>query len=81
MQCDTKFYFDCIVTGACYDDAVAVVTSGCVHEHLDTAFVCSDHLQKLERQSSVMMCVKCADQEPAHRCAIRILNKESSNEH
>lgn len=52
----------------CTNPAVATVTSGCVHEHMQTGMVCADHQEKI--LSHVSACGPCSVGSDPHSCPL-----------
>jgi formate dehydrogenase maturation protein FdhE len=52
---------------------VAIVTGGCVHEHIARCRVCGPCLDDLEADD--MRCMPCQD-DAEHECKVRIIKKE-----
>jgi hypothetical protein len=69
----------CIITKGgvqCAGETAAIVTAGCVHEHIKTRRVCAEHVA--EMQARIVYCGGCFHGSEPHRCLVVIGRIEAS---
>lgn len=72
IACSAKPY---MTTGTCPNPAEHRITIGCVHEHVKTGPVCTDHLARMLRADNE--CTDCRIGPSPHRCPL--IGKETTD--
>lgn len=59
---------------SCWSRAAAVVTTGCVHEHIETGPICQTHIDALAHGE--LICTPCIDCAEPHLCILTVITLE-----
>jgi hypothetical protein len=56
----------------CGEPAIAVITFGCIHEHVESPAACAGCAAELQRAADILVCPACEDGPEPHECPVVI---------